>query len=69
MSFWQTYEINAMQRVFLPTIYFLLLYGSRVLFGINSMNALPVLLFSNVAVMSLIGFNARVVKEANIKAE
>ena len=67
MSFWQTYEINAMQRVFLPTLYFLLLYGSRVLFGINSMNALPVLLFSNVAVMSLIGFNARVVKEGMTK--
>ena len=62
MSFWQRYEINALQRVFQPTIYFLLLYGSRVLFGINSMNALPALLFSNIAVMSLIGFNARVVK-------
>ncbi len=67
MSFWKTYEINAMQRVFLPTIYFLLLYGSRVLFGINSMNALPVLLFSNVAVMTLIGFNARLVKEGMTK--
>ena len=67
MSFWQRYEINALQRVFLPTIYFLLLYGSRVLFGINSMNALPALLFSNVAVMSLIGFNARVVKAGMTK--
>ena len=67
MSFWQRYEINALQRVFLPTIYFLLLYGSRVLFGINSMNALPALLFSNIAVMSLIGFNARVIKAGMTK--
>ena len=43
MSFWKQYEISAIQRVFLPTVYFLLLYGSRVLFGITSMNALPVL--------------------------
>lgn len=63
MNLWKQYEISALQRVFIPTIYFLLLYGSRVLFGIESMNALPVLLFSNGAVMSLIGFNARLVQE------
>ena len=67
LSFWKRYEIGAIQRVFVPTIYFLLLYGSRVLFGINSINALPVLLFSNVAVMSLIGFNARLVQEGMTK--
>jgi hypothetical protein len=67
MSFWKTYEISAIQRIFLPTVYFLLLYGSRVLFGINSMNALPVLLFSNVAVMTLIGFNGRSVQEGMTK--
>ena len=37
---------------------FVLLYGTRVLFGIASSNALPALLFSNVAAMTLIGFNA-----------
>jgi hypothetical protein len=58
MSHWLTASIDAVQRVFLPTIYFILLYGTRVLFGIESTNALPNLLFSNVAVMSLIGFNA-----------
>ena len=67
MSFWKTYEISAIQRVFVPTVYFLLLYGSRILFGINAMNALPVLLFSNLAVMSLIGFNGRLVKEGLTK--
>jgi hypothetical protein len=63
MNLWKQYEISALQRVFIPTIYFLLLYGSRILFGIESMNALPVLLFSNVAVMTLIGFNARLVQK------
>jgi hypothetical protein len=58
MKHWLTVTIKAVCRVFLPTIYFILLYGTRVLFGIESTNALPSLLFSNVAVMSLIGFNA-----------
>ena len=67
MSFWKTYEISAIQRIFLPTSYFLLLYGRRVRFGINSINALPILLFSNVSVMILSGFNARLVKEGMTK--
>lgn len=58
MSHWQSFHLEAVQRVFLPTIAFVLLYGVRVLFGIGSTNALPQLLFSNVAVMSLIGFTA-----------
>jgi hypothetical protein len=63
MDHWLNVNIGAVQRVFLPTIYFILLYGTRVLFGIESSNALPNLLFSNLAVMSLIGFNARQVKQ------
>jgi hypothetical protein len=63
MDHWLTVSIDAVQRVFLPTIYFILLYGTRVLFGIESTNALPNLLFSNVAVMSLMGFNARQVAQ------
>ena len=58
MDHWLSVTIEAVYRVFLPTIYFILLYGTRVLFGIESSNALPSLLFSNVAVMTLIGFNA-----------
>jgi hypothetical protein len=58
MEHWLSVPIAAVQRVFLPTIYFILLYGTRVLFGIESTNALPSLLFSNVAVMTLVGFNA-----------
>jgi len=60
LDHWQTVTIDAVQRVFLPVIYFILLYGTRVLplGGIESTNALPSLLFSNVAVMTLIGFTA-----------
>ena len=58
MAVWQAFQIDAIQRIFIPTLYFVLLYGTRVLIGIESSNALPVLLFSNVAVMTLLGFNA-----------
>lgn len=61
MVVWQGYQIDAIQRIFIPTLYFVLLYGTRLLFGIESSNALPVLLFSNVAVMTLLGFNGLMV--------
>jgi len=61
MSVWKAYEISGLQRVFLPTIMFLLLYGIRILFGVNSINSLPSLLFSNIPVMLVIGFNARLI--------
>jgi hypothetical protein len=56
LTHWQTFAIDAVQRVFLPALAFVLLYGIRVLCGIASTNALSHLLFSNVAVMLLIGF-------------
>lgn len=58
LAHWQTFVIDGVYRVFLPALYFLLLYGTRLLLGIPSSNALPELLFSNVALMELIGFNA-----------
>jgi hypothetical protein len=51
-------EAPAIQRVMLPLVSMVLLYCLKVLFGIESMNALPALLFSNVAAMTLLGFNA-----------
>lgn len=63
LSHWQTFTIAGVYHVFLPAIYFLLLYGTRILFGIASTNALPDLLFSNVAVMTLLGFNAHLVAQ------
>ena len=58
LNHWQSFQLEAGLRVFLPGIVLVLLYGVRLLFGIGSTNALPQLLFSNVAVMSLIGFTA-----------
>ena len=46
--------IVGVRNVFLPAILFVLLYGTRVLFGIESSNALPALLFSNVAAMTVL---------------
>jgi hypothetical protein len=67
MQVWQAFKIDAVRRVFLPMIYFVLLYGTRILFGIESTNALPALLFSNVAVMTLLGFNAKLVTNGMTK--
>jgi hypothetical protein len=60
---WQTLKIAGVRHLFVPVIMFVLLYGTRVLFGIASSNALPALLFSNVAVMTLLGFNAHQVAD------
>ena len=58
LAHWGTFSLERVQRVFQPAIYFVLLYSTRVLLGIGSSNALPELLFSNLAVMSLLGFTA-----------
>jgi hypothetical protein len=55
---WQMLTVAGVRHLFVPVIMFVLLYGTRVLFGIASSNAWPALLFSNVAVMTLLGFNA-----------
>ena len=60
---WQTLTIAGVRQLFVPVIAFVLLYGTRLLFGIASSNALPALLFSNVAAMALIGFNAHQVAD------
>ena len=60
---WQTLTMAGVRHLLVPVIMFVLLYGTRVLFGIESSNALPALLFSNVAAMTLIGFNAQQVSE------
>jgi hypothetical protein len=51
-------RVPTIERVIIPMVQMVLLYLLKVLFGIVSMNALPVLLFSNVAAMKLVGFNA-----------
>jgi len=53
---------KALQRTMVPIVQYLLLYGLKTLFGIDSMNALPALLFSDEAIMQLVGFNAQQVR-------
>lgn len=55
-------QVPAIQRVLLPIVQMVLLYLLKILFGIESMNSLPGLLFSNVAAMRLLGFNAHQVE-------
>src|SRR5262247_2940885 len=54
---------KALQRTMVPIVQYLLLYGLKTLFGIDSMNALPALLFSDEALMQLVGFNAQQVRQ------
>jgi hypothetical protein len=53
---------KAIRREMVPTVQYLSLYGLKTLFGIESMNALPALLFSDEALMRIVGFNAQQVR-------
>jgi len=62
MAVLEQVQLPGVQRVLVPTVQFVLLYMLKVLFGGQSMNELPRWLFSNVALMELVGFNARQVE-------
>jgi Transposase DDE domain len=53
----------AIQREVVPFMQYVLLYGVKTLFGLESMNAWPALLFSDEALMRLVGFNAHQVRD------
>jgi len=59
--------LTGVQRVLVPTVQFVLLYLLRVLFGCESMNELPRVVLSNVALMELVGFNAHQCEEGLTK--
>ncbi len=67
MAVLEQLKLPGVQRVLVPTVQFVLLYLLKVLFGAQSMNELPRVLFSNMALMELIGFNARQVEEGLTK--
>src|SRR3989449_1794470 len=67
MAMLERLELPGVQRVLVPTVQFVLLYLLKVLFGGQSMNELSRWLFSNVALMELVGFNARQVEEGLTK--
>jgi hypothetical protein len=52
-------SLPGVKRVLVPTVQFVLLYFLKVLFGSSWMNELPRVLFSNLALMELVGFNAQ----------
>jgi len=53
----------AIQRAMVPFVQYVLLYGLKTLFGIERINAVPRLLFSDEALMQLVGFNAQQVRQ------
>ena len=53
----------AIHRAMVPFVQYLLLYGMKTLCGMKSINALPRLLFSDEALMQLVGFNAQQVRQ------
>ena len=53
---------TAVQREMVPVVQYVLLYSMKTLFGVDSMNALPPVLFSDEALMRLVGFNAHQVR-------
>jgi hypothetical protein len=53
---------TAVQREMVPVVQYVLLYSLKTLFGIERMQALPPLLFSDEALMRLVGFNAQQVR-------
>jgi hypothetical protein len=67
MRIFEGMQLPQVQRVLIPTVQFVLLYLLKVLFGHESMNSLPRVLFSNMALMELVGFNARQVQEGLTK--
>ncbi len=67
MAVLEQLQLPGVQRVLVPTVQFVLLYMLKVLFGGQSMNELPRWLFSNGALMELVGFNARQVEEGLTK--
>ncbi|HVB25126.1 MAG TPA: transposase [Ktedonobacteraceae bacterium] len=51
-------SVTGVKRTLIPTVQFVLLYFLKVLLGGESMNELPRVLFSDQALMELVGFNA-----------
>lgn len=51
-------SLSGVKRTLVPTVQFVLLYLLKVLLGAASMNELPRVLFRDLALMELVGFNA-----------
>jgi Transposase DDE domain len=63
MALLEQVDGTAIPREMLPVIQYLLLDGLKTLFGLERMHALPPLLFSDEALMQLVGFKAQQVRQ------
>src|SRR5438874_12154912 len=59
MQAFEQMKLPGAKRMLVPTVQFVLLYLLKVLFGGQSMNELPRVLFSDLGLMELVGFNAQ----------
>ena len=59
MQAFEQMHLPGAKRILVPTVQFVLLYLLKVLFGGESMNELPRVLFSDLGLMELVGFNAQ----------
>src|SRR5579859_3973232 len=59
MQVFEEMVLPDVKRMLVPTVQFILLYLLKILFGSESMHELPRVLFSNVGLMELVGFNAQ----------
>ena len=59
MQAFEQMSVPGVKRILVPTVQFVLLYLLKVLCGGESMNELPRVLFSDLGLMELVGFNAQ----------
>jgi len=59
MQAFEQMQLPGAKRMLVPTVQLVLLYLLKVLFGGQSMHELPRVLFSNLGLMELVGFNAQ----------
>jgi hypothetical protein len=67
MQVFEQMSLAGTKRMLVPTVQFVLLYLLKVLFGGQSMHELPRVLFSNLGLMELVGFNAQQCEEGLTK--
>jgi hypothetical protein len=67
MEAFEQMRLPGAKRMLVPTVQFVLLYVLKVLFGAQSMNELPHVLFSDLGLMELVGFNAQQCEEGLTK--
>ena len=67
MEAFEQMRLPGAKRMLVPTVQFVLLYLLKVLFGGQSMHELPRVLFSNLGLMELVGFNAQQCEEGLTK--